>query len=26
VFSEDDYDKPLDALGLVPSAALVICK
>jgi len=26
VFSEDDYDKPLEVLGLVPSAALVISK
>jgi len=26
VFSEDDYDKPLETLGLVPSAALVISK
>ena len=26
VFSEEDYDKPLETLGLVPSAALVISK
>merc|ERR1719414_1262800 len=26
VFSEEDYDKPLESLGLVPSAALVISK
>jgi len=26
VFTEEDYDKPLDSLGLVPSAALVISK
>lgn len=26
VFTEDDYDKPLETLGLVPSAAIVICK
>lgn len=26
MFTEDDYDKPLDNLGLVPSAALVISK
>lgn len=26
MFTEDDYDKPLDSLGLVPSAALVISK
>ncbi|XP_022189678.1 UBX domain-containing protein 1 [Nilaparvata lugens] len=24
VFTEDDYDKPLDALGLVPSAVLIL--
>lgn len=26
VFDEDDYDKPLDALSLVPSAALIVQK
>ena len=26
IFSEADYDTPLDALGLVPSAVLIVCK
>lgn len=26
VFTEDDYEKPLEALGLVPSAVLTVAK
>lgn len=26
VFTEDEYDKPLDVLGLVPSAVLMVSK
>jgi hypothetical protein len=26
VFSDDDYDKPLNMLGLVPAAAVIVMK
>jgi hypothetical protein len=26
VFEDEDYEKPLEALGLVPSAVLIVCK
>lgn len=26
VFADEDYDKPLDALGLVPSAVVIVTK
>jgi len=26
VFTEDDYEKPLDVLGLVPSAVIIVTK